>query len=34
MLVHGVETQLVRVRPWERAEEIAQHIRAGMAARN
>jgi hypothetical protein len=34
VVTHGTETQLARVRPWERAEEIAQHIRAAIAARN
>jgi hypothetical protein len=33
MLSGGVETQLDRVRPWERAEEIAQHIQADISAR-
>jgi hypothetical protein len=30
----GGETQLARVRPWERAAEIAEHITAAIAARN
>jgi hypothetical protein len=30
LLSGGVETRLVRVRPWERAAEIAQHIRAAL----
>jgi hypothetical protein len=30
MLSDSVETRLVRVRPWERAAEIAQHIRAAI----
>ena len=30
MLSGSVETRLVRVRPWERAAEIAQHIRAAI----
>jgi len=34
MAVHGGETRLVRVRPWERAEEIADHIGAAIAARS
>ena len=34
MLLQGVETQLARVRPWERADEIARHISAAIAARN
>jgi hypothetical protein len=29
----GVETQLDRVRPWERAEEIAEHIQADIDGR-
>jgi hypothetical protein len=33
MLSGGVDTQLDRVRPWERADEIAQHIQAGISAR-
>jgi hypothetical protein len=33
MLVQGGETRLRRVRPWERAAEIAQHITAAIAAR-
>jgi hypothetical protein len=33
MLVQDGETRLVRVRPWERAAEIAQHITAAIAAR-
>jgi hypothetical protein len=33
MLVQGGETRLDRVRPWERAAEIAQHITAAIAAR-
>jgi hypothetical protein len=33
MLSGGVETQLDRVRPSERADEIAQHIQAGIPAR-
>jgi hypothetical protein len=33
MLVQGGETRLARVRPWERAAEIAQHITAAIAAR-
>jgi hypothetical protein len=33
MLAGGVDTQLDRVRPWERADEIAQHIQAGISAR-
>ena len=33
MLLHGVETHLVRVRPWKRAEEIVEHISAAIAAR-
>jgi hypothetical protein len=33
MLAAGVDTQLDRVRPWERADEIAQHIQAGISAR-
>jgi hypothetical protein len=34
MLSGSVETQLARVRPWERAEEIAGHIRAAISARD
>jgi hypothetical protein len=34
MLSGGVDTQLARIRPWERAEEIAQHIRAAISARD
>jgi hypothetical protein len=34
MLVKGGETRLARVRPWERAAEIAEHITAAIAARN
>jgi hypothetical protein len=30
LLSGSVETRLVRVRPWERAAEIAQHIRAAL----
>jgi hypothetical protein len=30
ILSGSVETRLVRVRPWERAAEIAQHIRAAI----
>ena len=33
MLVQGGETRLARVRPWERAAEIAGHITAAIAAR-
>jgi hypothetical protein len=33
MLTRGVDTELDRVRPWERADEIAQHIQAGILAR-
>ena len=33
MLVQGGETRLARVRPWERAAEIARHITAAIAAR-
>ncbi|HEX4734800.1 MAG TPA: hypothetical protein VH247_10325 [Thermoleophilaceae bacterium] len=33
MLSGGVDTELDRVRPWERADEIAQHIQAGISAR-
>jgi hypothetical protein len=33
MLVQNGETHLARVRPWERAAEIAQHITASIAAR-
>jgi hypothetical protein len=33
MLSGGVDTELDRVRPWERAAEIAQHIQAGISAR-
>jgi hypothetical protein len=33
MLVKGGETRLARVRPWERAAEIAHHITAAIAAR-
>jgi hypothetical protein len=33
MLVKGGEARLARVRPWERAAEIAQHITAAIAAR-
>lgn len=33
MLVQGGETRPARVRPWERAAEIAQHITAAIAAR-
>jgi hypothetical protein len=29
----GVQTHLTRIRPWECAEEIAEHILAGIAAR-
>jgi hypothetical protein len=34
MWLNGAETQLARIRPWERAEDIAQHIRAAIASRN
>ena len=34
MRLHDAGAQLSRVRPWERAEEIAEHIRAAIAARN
>jgi hypothetical protein len=34
MVVKGGEARLARVRPWERAAEIAQHITAAIAARN
>jgi len=33
MLTGAVNVQLDRVRPWERADEIAQHIQAGIVAR-
>jgi hypothetical protein len=33
LLSGGVDTELDRVRPWERADEIAQHIQAGISAR-
>ena len=33
MLVQGGETRLARVRPWERAAEIARHITAAIGAR-
>jgi hypothetical protein len=33
MLVQGGETRPARVRPWERAAEIAQHITTAIAAR-
>jgi hypothetical protein len=33
MRVQGRETRLARVRPWERAAEIAQHITAAIAVR-
>lgn len=33
MLADGVETELTRVRPWERAAEIAHHIAIEIAAR-
>lgn len=33
MLLQGGETRLARVRPWQRAGEIAQHITAAIAAR-
>ena len=33
MLSGGVDTQLDRVRPWERADEIAQHIQAVISTR-
>ena len=32
-LAGGVETQLDRIRPWERAEEIAEHIQADIDRR-
>src|SRR4051794_27439009 len=34
MVVEGDEARLARVRPWERAAEIAEHITAAIAARN
>lgn len=34
MLSDGVESQLERVRPWERAAEIAGHIGTAIAARS
>ena len=34
MLTKGGETRLARVRPWERAAEIAEHITVAIAARN
>jgi hypothetical protein len=34
MLLHGAEIRLDRVRPWERADEIVEHISAAIAARN
>jgi hypothetical protein len=33
MLADGVETELSRVRPWERAAEIARHVALEIAAR-
>jgi hypothetical protein len=34
MVVEGDEARLARVRPWQRAAEIAEHITATIAARN
>ena len=34
MVVKGDEARLDRVRPWERAAEIAEHITTAIAARN
>jgi hypothetical protein len=34
MVVKGDEARLDRVRPWERAAEMAEHITAAIAARN
>ena len=34
MVVQGEQARLDRVRPWERAAEIAEHITATIAARN
>lgn len=34
LVVDDGEAQLARVRPWERAEDIAQHIEAAIATRN
>jgi hypothetical protein len=34
LVVHDAEAQLARDRPWERAEDIAQHIEAAIAARH
>jgi hypothetical protein len=34
MLADGVETELTRVRPWERAAEIAHHVAIEIAARH
>jgi hypothetical protein len=34
MVVQGEQARLDRVRPWERAAEIAEHITAAIAARN
>jgi hypothetical protein len=34
MLSGGVKTQLDRVLPWERADEIAEHIRGAISARD
>ena len=33
ILAEGIETNLARIRPWERAAEIVQHIRGSIAAR-